>query len=113
MYYQGSYDAQSYGASYAMPFSYTTITVGADNSKTLKAEPSVPYPISSCDLTPITTDLVKKRLKDRYGLNCLLIGGHCNPSNCQFKSAQLVFPRSLNNQHFIVLNALIIFMHVP
>lgn len=113
MYYQGSYDAQPYGASYAMPFSYTTITVGADNSKTLKAEPSVPYPIPSCDLTPITTDLVKKRLKDRYGLNCLLIGGHCNPSNCQFKSAQLVFPRSLNNQHFIVFNALIIFMHVP
>ncbi|KAK7125845.1 hypothetical protein R3I93_021270 [Phoxinus phoxinus] len=65
MYYQGSYDAQSYGASYAMPFSYSTITVGADNSKTLKAEPSVPYPIPSCDLTPITTDLVKKRLKDR------------------------------------------------
>ncbi|XP_052423276.1 PAX3- and PAX7-binding protein 1 [Carassius gibelio] len=65
MYYQGSYDAQPYGASYAMPFSYA-ITVGADNSKPLKAEPSVPsYPIPSCDLTPITTDLVKKRLKDR------------------------------------------------
>ncbi|XP_051765291.1 PAX3- and PAX7-binding protein 1 [Ctenopharyngodon idella] len=65
MYYQGGYDAQPYGASYAMPFSYTTATVGADNSKTLRAEPSVPYPIPSCDLTPITTDLVKKRLKDR------------------------------------------------
>ncbi|XP_043106851.1 PAX3- and PAX7-binding protein 1 [Puntigrus tetrazona] len=65
MYYQGSYDTQPYGASYAMPFSYTA-TVGADNSKTLKAEPTVPsYPIPSCDLTPITTDLVKKRLKDR------------------------------------------------
>uniref|UniRef100_A0A8C1KMA8 PAX3 and PAX7 binding protein 1 n=1 Tax=Cyprinus carpio TaxID=7962 RepID=A0A8C1KMA8_CYPCA len=65
MYYQGSYDAQPYGASYAMPFSYAPATVGADNSKPLKAEPSVPYPIPSCDLTPITTDLVKKRLKDR------------------------------------------------
>ncbi|XP_026113826.1 PAX3- and PAX7-binding protein 1 isoform X1 [Carassius auratus] len=65
MYYQGSYDAQPYGASYAMPFSYAAATVGADNSKPLKAEPSVPYPIPSCDLTPITTDLVKKRLKDR------------------------------------------------
>uniref|UniRef100_A0A672QVA6 GCF C-terminal domain-containing protein n=1 Tax=Sinocyclocheilus grahami TaxID=75366 RepID=A0A672QVA6_SINGR len=65
MYYQGSYDAQSYGASYTIPFSYAA-TVGADNSKPLKAEPSVPsYPIPSCDLTPITTDLVKKRLKDR------------------------------------------------
>uniref|UniRef100_A0A8C1BWT0 PAX3 and PAX7 binding protein 1 n=1 Tax=Cyprinus carpio carpio TaxID=630221 RepID=A0A8C1BWT0_CYPCA len=65
MYYQGSYDAQPYGASYGMPFSYAPATVGADNSKPLKAEPSVPYPIPSCDLTPITTDLVKKRLKDR------------------------------------------------
>uniref|UniRef100_A0A672K332 PAX3- and PAX7-binding protein 1-like n=2 Tax=Sinocyclocheilus grahami TaxID=75366 RepID=A0A672K332_SINGR len=65
MYYQGSYDAQPYGASYAMPFSYAIATVGADNSKPLKAEPSVPYPIPSCDLTLITTDLVKKRLKDR------------------------------------------------
>ncbi|KAK2871182.1 hypothetical protein Q8A67_023709 [Cirrhinus molitorella] len=65
MYYQGSYDAQPYGASYAMPFSYATATVGVDNSKPLKAEPSVPYPIPSCDLTPISTDLVKKRLKDR------------------------------------------------
>ncbi|XP_016358536.1 PAX3- and PAX7-binding protein 1-like [Sinocyclocheilus anshuiensis] len=65
MYYQGSYDAQPYGASYAMPFSYAIATVGADNSKPLKAEPSVPYPIPSCDLTPITTDLVKKRLSAR------------------------------------------------
>ncbi|KTG36958.1 hypothetical protein cypCar_00016430 [Cyprinus carpio] len=56
---------QPYGASYGMPFSYAPATVGADNSKPLKAEPSVPYPIPSCDLTPITTDLVKKRLKDR------------------------------------------------
>ncbi|XP_051539568.1 PAX3- and PAX7-binding protein 1-like isoform X2 [Myxocyprinus asiaticus] len=63
MYYQGSYDAQPYGASYAMQFTYPT--VGADNSKPLKTETSVPYPILSSDLPPITTDLVKKRLKDR------------------------------------------------
>lgn len=65
MYYQGSYDAQPYGASYAMPFNYATAVAGVDNSKPLKAEPSVPYPIPSCELTPITTDLVKKRLQDR------------------------------------------------
>ncbi|XP_051539567.1 PAX3- and PAX7-binding protein 1-like isoform X1 [Myxocyprinus asiaticus] len=88
MYYQGSYDAQPYGASYAMQFTYPT--VGADNSKPLKTETSVPYPILSSDLPPITTDLVKKRLKDRYGLNCLLIGGYCNPSNSQFRSVQFV-----------------------
>lgn len=112
MYYQGSYDAQPYGASYAMPFSYAA-TVGADNSKPLKAEPSVPtYPIPSCDLTPITTDLVKKRLKDRYGLNCLLIGGHCNPSNCKFRSAQLDFPWILNVQTLVWFSQINL-MHVP
>ncbi|XP_051973876.1 PAX3- and PAX7-binding protein 1-like [Xyrauchen texanus] len=63
MYYQGTYDAQTYGASYTMPYTYTN--VGADNSKPLRTETSVPYPILSSDLTPITTDLVKKRLKDR------------------------------------------------
>ncbi|XP_051541621.1 PAX3- and PAX7-binding protein 1-like [Myxocyprinus asiaticus] len=63
MYYQGTYDAQPYGASYTMPYTYTN--VGADNSKPLRTETSVPYPIPSSDLTPITTDLVKKRLKDR------------------------------------------------
>lgn len=65
MYYQGGYDTQPYGASYAMPFAYAATTVGTDSNISLKAEASVPYPIPSSDLTPITTDLVKKRLKDR------------------------------------------------
>ncbi|KAI7793300.1 PAX3- and PAX7-binding protein 1 [Triplophysa rosa] len=64
MYYQGGYDAQPYGASYAMPYTYAAATVGTDG-KALKPETSIPYAIPSSDLTPITTDLVKKRLNDR------------------------------------------------
>lgn len=68
MYYQGGYDAQLYAASYAMPYTYAAATVGTDGNKALKQETSMPYAIPSSDLTPITTDLVKKRLNDRYGL---------------------------------------------
>lgn len=90
MYYQSGYDPQAYGASYAMPFTYAAATVGADGSKALKPETSIPYPIPSNDLTPITTDLVKKRLKDRYGLSCPHIGGYCIPSISHFRNVQFV-----------------------
>uniref|UniRef100_A0A3B4D3W3 GCF C-terminal domain-containing protein n=1 Tax=Pygocentrus nattereri TaxID=42514 RepID=A0A3B4D3W3_PYGNA len=63
MYYQGGYEGQPYGVSYGMPYGYAA--VGADSSKPVKAESSVPYPIPSSSLTPITTALVKKRLTDR------------------------------------------------
>ncbi|TRY83180.1 hypothetical protein DNTS_020676 [Danionella cerebrum] len=64
MYYQGAYEAQPYGASYAMPYNYHAVAVGGD-IKPLKAESPASFPIPSCELTPITTDLVKKRLQDR------------------------------------------------
>ncbi|KAL7847207.1 hypothetical protein SRHO_G00221870 [Serrasalmus rhombeus] len=63
MYYQGGYEGQPYGVSYGMPYGYAA--VGVDSSKPVKAESSVPYPIPSSSLTPITTALVKKRLTDR------------------------------------------------
>ncbi|XP_072514953.1 PAX3- and PAX7-binding protein 1 [Salminus brasiliensis] len=63
MYYQAGYEAQPYGVSYSMPYGYAA--VGADSSKPVKAEGSVPYPIPSSTLNPITTALVKKRLTDR------------------------------------------------
>lgn len=63
MYYQAGYEGQPYGVSYNMPYGYAA--VGADSSKPVKAEGSVPYPIPSSSLTPITTALVKKRLTDR------------------------------------------------
>ncbi|KAI4896143.1 hypothetical protein NFI96_020014 [Prochilodus magdalenae] len=63
MYYQGGYEGQQYGVSYGMPYGYPA--VGADNSKPVKPEGSMPYPIPSSSLTPISTVLVKKRLMDR------------------------------------------------
>ena len=65
VYYQNSYESQPYGSSYSMPFTYSTVTpqtvkpVGrADNG-------SVHYGSSISDLTPVSIDLVKKRLQDR------------------------------------------------
>ncbi|KAI1903638.1 hypothetical protein AGOR_G00029260 [Albula goreensis] len=63
MYYQNTYEAQSYGSSYGLPYSYGS--VGGDDTKPIKSESSVTYSAPSSELTPITTDLVKKRLKDR------------------------------------------------
>uniref|UniRef100_A0AAY4AGN2 GCF C-terminal domain-containing protein n=1 Tax=Denticeps clupeoides TaxID=299321 RepID=A0AAY4AGN2_9TELE len=61
VYYQATFDGQNYGASYSVPYTYAP--VGPD--KAIKADSSISYPPPSSDLTPITTDLVKKRLKDR------------------------------------------------
>ena len=63
MYYQSTYESQPYGSSYSLPYSYSS--VGADDPKPIKTESSVTYSAPSSELTPITTDLVKKRLKDR------------------------------------------------
>ncbi|XP_023661080.1 PAX3- and PAX7-binding protein 1 [Paramormyrops kingsleyae] len=62
MYYQSGYDVQPYGTSYSLTYSYNS--VAGDDSKA-KADTSVTFSAPSSDLTPITTDLVKKRLKDR------------------------------------------------
>uniref|UniRef100_A0A8C9VFN7 PAX3 and PAX7 binding protein 1 n=1 Tax=Scleropages formosus TaxID=113540 RepID=A0A8C9VFN7_SCLFO len=62
MYYQNSYEVQPYASSYGLPYSYSS--VGGDDSKA-KSDSSVTYCAPSSDLTPITTDLVKKRLTDR------------------------------------------------
>lgn len=63
MYYQSTYEGQPYGSSYSFSYSYSS--VGADEPKPIKPESSVTYSAPSSELTPITTDLVKKRLNDR------------------------------------------------
>ncbi|KAJ8348629.1 hypothetical protein SKAU_G00272180 [Synaphobranchus kaupii] len=63
MYYQSTYEGQAYGSSYSFPYSYSSM--GGDDPKPIKSESSVTYSAPSSELTPITTDLVKKRLKDR------------------------------------------------
>ncbi|KAG7322311.1 hypothetical protein KOW79_013657 [Hemibagrus wyckioides] len=63
MYYQTGYENQQYAASYSMPYGYTAL--GTESVKPVKTENTVPYPVPSSSLTPITTALVKKRLMDR------------------------------------------------
>ncbi|KAG7515660.1 PAX3-and PAX7-binding protein 1 [Solea senegalensis] len=65
IYYQNSYESQPYGSSYSMPFTYSTVaphtvkpTGRADNG-------SVHFGAPINDLTPVSIDLVKKRLQDR------------------------------------------------
>ncbi|MFT7818499.1 PAX3- and PAX7-binding protein 1 [Arapaima gigas] len=71
MYYQNSYEAQPYASSYGLPYSYGS--VGGDDCK-VKSTSSVTYCAPSSDLTPVTTDLVKKRLIDRLSA---VQQGHC------------------------------------
>ncbi|KAK5887473.1 hypothetical protein CesoFtcFv8_016073 [Champsocephalus esox] len=75
VYYQNSYETQPYGSSYSMPFTYSTVvqqpkpTGRADNG-------SVHYGTPISDLTPISIDLVKKRLQDR--LSQMRVGHDAN-----------------------------------
>ncbi|KAK1883174.1 PAX3- and PAX7-binding protein 1 [Dissostichus eleginoides] len=75
VYYQNSYETQPYGSSYSMPFTYSTVvqqpkpTGRADNG-------SVHYGTPISDLTPISIDLVKKRLQDR--LSQMSVGHDAN-----------------------------------
>uniref|UniRef100_A0A8C2XLX8 PAX3 and PAX7 binding protein 1 n=1 Tax=Cyclopterus lumpus TaxID=8103 RepID=A0A8C2XLX8_CYCLU len=64
VYYQNSYESQPYGSAYGMAFTYSTVapqtaklTGRADNG-------SVHYGMPISELTPISIDLVKKRLQD-------------------------------------------------
>lgn len=63
MYYQTGYENQQYAASYSMPYGYSAL--GTESVKPVKVENTVPYPVPSSSLTPVTTALVKKRLMDR------------------------------------------------
>lgn len=64
-YYQNSYETQPYGSSYNMPFTYSTVTAQAGKIPGLSDNGSVHYVAPMCDLTPVSIDLVKKRLQDR------------------------------------------------
>uniref|UniRef100_H3AI15 PAX3 and PAX7 binding protein 1 n=1 Tax=Latimeria chalumnae TaxID=7897 RepID=H3AI15_LATCH len=63
MYYQNTYQAMPYGSSYGVPYTYAAY--GATEAKPLKAETTVPFKATDNEMTPVTIDLVKKRLKER------------------------------------------------
>ncbi|KAM7374384.1 hypothetical protein PAMP_007042 [Pampus punctatissimus] len=64
-YYQNSYESQPYGSSYSMPFTYSTVTPQTGKPTCRTDNGSVHYGASISDLTPVSIDLVKKRLQDR------------------------------------------------
>ncbi|XP_056140649.1 PAX3- and PAX7-binding protein 1 isoform X2 [Lampris incognitus] len=65
VYYQNSYETQPYGSSYNMPFTYSSVASQGGKPPGQTDEGSVPYRAPSGDLTPVSSDLVKKRLRDR------------------------------------------------
>ncbi|XP_074467443.1 PAX3- and PAX7-binding protein 1 [Sebastes fasciatus] len=67
VYYQNSYESQPYGSSYSMPFNYSTMAPLAAKATGRADNGSVHYGTSISDLTPVSIDLVKKRLQDRLG----------------------------------------------
>uniref|UniRef100_A0A8C4H3Q5 PAX3 and PAX7 binding protein 1 n=1 Tax=Dicentrarchus labrax TaxID=13489 RepID=A0A8C4H3Q5_DICLA len=65
VYYQNSYESQPYGASYSMPFTYSTVAPQTGKPAGRADNGSVHYGVPISDLTPVSIDLVKKRLRDR------------------------------------------------
>ncbi|XP_013858675.1 PAX3- and PAX7-binding protein 1 [Austrofundulus limnaeus] len=65
VYYQNSYETQPYGSSYTMPFTYSTVAPETGKIPGTSDNGSVHYGAPVCDLTPVSIDLVKKRLQDR------------------------------------------------
>ena len=69
-YYQNSYETQPYGASYSMPYTYSTATPAAATTAAAVAPAAlvngpIPYSSPAAELAPVSSDLVKKRLCDR------------------------------------------------
>ncbi|KAF4800735.1 PAX3- and PAX7-binding protein 1 [Turdus rufiventris] len=63
VYYQNTYQTLSYGSSYGIPYTYAAY--GSSDTKSQKADNTVPFKTPSNEMTPVTIDLVKKQLKDR------------------------------------------------
>ncbi|KAA8586923.1 PAX3- and PAX7-binding protein 1 [Etheostoma spectabile] len=70
VYYQNSYESQPYGSSYTMPFTYSTVALQTAKPTGRADNGSVHYGTPICNLTPVSIDLVKKRLKDRLSQMC-------------------------------------------
>lgn len=68
VYYPSGYESQPFGASYSMPFTYSAVTPGpAQPSKTAVRTDNgtIHYGMRNTDSTPVTTEMVKKRLRER------------------------------------------------
>lgn len=65
VYYQNSYESQPYGASYSMPLTYSSANAQAAKPAVQTDNGTIHYGSAISDLTPVSIDLVKKRLRDR------------------------------------------------
>ncbi|XP_029029774.1 PAX3- and PAX7-binding protein 1 [Betta splendens] len=65
MYYQNSYESQPYGSSYSMPFTYSTVVAQTGKPTGRADNGSVHYGVPVSAPSPVSIDLVKKRLQDR------------------------------------------------
>uniref|UniRef100_A0A3P8Y055 GCF C-terminal domain-containing protein n=1 Tax=Esox lucius TaxID=8010 RepID=A0A3P8Y055_ESOLU len=68
VYYSSTYDAQPSYNTYSLPYSYST---AEDRAKTKVEGCPLAYSGPSGDLSPVTTELVKKRLRDRLSQMCV------------------------------------------
>lgn len=64
-YYQSSYESQPYGAPYSMLLTYSSVNAQAAKPAAPSDNGSIHYGAAVGDLTPVSIDLVKKRLRDR------------------------------------------------
>ncbi|XP_003978625.2 PAX3- and PAX7-binding protein 1 [Takifugu rubripes] len=67
VYYQNSYESQPYGTSYSMLLTYNSVNAQAAKPAVQTDNGSIHYGAAVSDLSPVSIDLVKKRLQDRLG----------------------------------------------
>lgn len=65
VYYQNSYESQPYGASYSISLTYSSVNTQAAKPAVHTDNGSIHYGAAIGDLSPVSIDLVKKRLQDR------------------------------------------------
>lgn len=65
VYYQNSYESQPYGTSYSMLLTYNSVNTQAAKPAVQTDNGSIHYGVAVSDLSPVSIDLVKKRLQDR------------------------------------------------
>lgn len=65
VYYQNSYESQPYGSSYSMLLTYNSVSAQAAKPAVQTDNGSIHYGAAVSDLSPVSIDLVKKRLQER------------------------------------------------
>ncbi|KAM9331598.1 PAX3- and PAX7-binding protein 1 [Pholidichthys leucotaenia] len=94
VYYQNSYESQPYA--FSMPFTYNTVAPQTDKPTGRTDNGSVHYGATISDLTPVSIDLVKKRLQDR--LSQMRAGHNANAKHYKQIKEELAASESIIEQ---------------